>query len=380
LPRLRKAREGEPLRVRGLVVPYSFWPAMRTRRWRLQRRLYVRDPWAILNEAVYRAKGCKGKHRDEALAYIEQAEEYFSAGIEGKRPAVKPVLLYYSMLNLAKCLIKVRRPELDLSTARHGLAVKHRAGWGVLGDRVSVRSSAAYINIFPELMRQLEGATPTFGQIAVRELLPQILPGHRLWTYASRKNEKFLAVGIECLVRPTKQRAWVRLNFDRGEVHSVVTSVEELIRKARLPGKWRQVHAQNSVHAKNGGLQDAIVLEPIKTAKYHHRPIDCVQHLFQQLRSALWYTITSSKPHRAYYVFLDSHLGQKRLPQWAAMYILFYYLSDLTRYRPHLFDRLVAIKYGPQVENVLDECPRQFLYLMASELLERDVAPAGIAV
>jgi hypothetical protein len=62
------------------------------------------------------------------------------------------------------------------------------------------------------------------------------------------------------------------------------------------------------------------------------------------------------------------------------MYILFYYLSDLTRYRPHLFDRFVAMKYGPQIETILDECPRQFLYLMASELLERDVAPAGIAV
>jgi hypothetical protein len=60
------------------------------------------------------------------------------------------------------------------------------------------------------------------------------------------------------------------------------------------------------------------------------------------------------------------------------MYVLFYYLSDLTRYRPSHFDRFIAGKYGPQIETVLDECPRQFLYLMASELLEREVAPAAI--
>src|SRR5712692_1244320 len=99
MARLQRAREGEPLRVRGLAVPYSFWPARKTTRWKMQRRLYVRDPWAVLNEAVYRAEGCKGKNREAALAYIEQAEEYFNTGTEGKRPAVKPVLLYYSMLN-----------------------------------------------------------------------------------------------------------------------------------------------------------------------------------------------------------------------------------------------------------------------------------------
>jgi hypothetical protein len=374
MPKLRPARIGEQLRVRGLPVPYSFWPARKTTRWKMQRRLYVRDPWAVLNEAVYRTKGCRGKDRDEALAYIEQAEEYFNAGIEGKRPAVKPVLLYYSMLNLAKCLIKVRKPSLDMSHARHGLSVRHATGWAVLGDRVAVRNSATRINVFEHLMNELEGRSPGFGEIAVRELLPQVVVGHRLWTYACQKNEKFLAVDVGCFVNGKKQRAWLTLKFDRGEVHSIVTSVGDLIQKSHLPGKWRQVQG------KKAASESPIILEQKKTSKYSHRPIDCVQELFQQLRHALWYTVTSSKPHRAYYVFVDSLLGPKRLPQWAAMYILFFYLSDLTRYRPQLFDRFVAIKYGPQIETILDECPRQFLYLMASELLQRDVAPAGIAV
>jgi len=371
MAKLKSPRPGERLRVRGLAVPYSFWPARKTTRWKMQRRLYVRDPWAILNEAVYRTKGCKGKDRDEALAYIEQAEEYFNAGIEGKRPAVKPVLLYYSMLNLAKCLIKVRNPSLDMSHAFHGLSVSHATGWAVLGDRVAVKSSTANVNVFERLLKQLEGSSPGFGKIKVGELLPQIVVGHRLWTYGSHKNEKFLAVAVKCFVNSKKERAWIRLEFDRGEARSTVKSVQELIRDSHLPGRWRQVQDTR---------RNRIILEQRKMTKYNHRSIDCVQELFQRLRSALWCTVTSSKPHRAYYVFLDSKLGPKRLPQWAAMYILFYYLSDLTRYRPHLFDRFVAMRYGPQIETILDECPRQFLYLMASELLERDFAPAGIAV
>jgi hypothetical protein len=371
MAKLRIARKGKLLRVRDLTVPYSFWPARKTTRWKLQRRLYVRDPWAILNEAVYRSKGVTHKDRDEALAYIEQAEEYFNAGTQGERPAVKPVLLYYSMLNLAKCLIKIRTPQLNMSQARHGLSVKHGSGWAILGDQVSVKSSIRFVNIFEELMKALEGASTTFD-VAVRELLPQIVPGHRLWTYACQKNEKFLAVEVECFVNATKERAWLRLKFDRGELHHILTSVDKLIKRTHLPGKWRQVHNEDG--------EDFILLEQRTASKYQHRPIDIIQDLFQQLRPVLWYTVTSSKPHRKYYVFVESHTGKRRLPQWAAMYILFYYLSDLTRYRPQLFDRFVANKYGPLIENALDECPRQFLYVMASELLRRDVAPAGIVV
>jgi hypothetical protein len=322
----------------------------------------------VLNEAVYRAKGPAAKDRDEALSYIDQAEEYFNAGMEGGM-SVRPVLLYYSMLNLAKCLIKTRRPALDMSRARHGLSVSHRGDWAVLGDRISAKSSATYVNVFAELMLALESRTPTFGSIAVRELLPQVLPGHRLWTYASDKNEKFLAVDVECYVNADRRRAWLQLNFDRGEVRHIVSSAGQLVKDGHLPGRWRQVS-----HG------DSISFEQVRTTRYQQRPVDCIQELFQQLHPALWYTVTSAKPHRKYYVFIDSHLGSKRLPQWAGMYILFYYLSDLTRYRPHLFERFIKIKYGPQIENALDECPRQFLYIMASELLQRDVAPAGIVV
>src|SRR5260370_19349601 len=67
------ARDGERLRVNGLEVTYSLWPARRTTRWKLQRRLYVKDPWAILFEAVYRSKLPKRKIR-EALSYLDVNE------------------------------------------------------------------------------------------------------------------------------------------------------------------------------------------------------------------------------------------------------------------------------------------------------------------
>jgi len=332
----------------------------------------VKDPWAILFEAVYRSKLAKRKVH-EALSYLEQAEDYFNAGSQGWRLNVKPVLLYYSMLNLAKCLLIALNPALDMAQARHGLSAAPQKT-AILADLISVKSSLRYVNVFGELMKTLEGGPgPTFNDLQVRHLLPQILPAHRLWTYACGKTEKFLAVAdIQGRVDQSQHHTWLRLTLNAGETKHITPSISTLVQRSHPPGEWRQVRPKADDN-------DTVVLEQAHCTVYQHRPLDCIHDLFQKLRPTLWCAVTSVYPYRNYYLFLDQGLGRKRLPQWAAMYALFYYLSDLTRYRPQHFDRFLESKYGPQIESILDECPRQFLYLMASELLQREVAPAALA-
>ncbi len=230
------------------------------------------------------------------------------------------------------------------------------------------------MNVFSQLLRTLEGGRgPTFRDLQVRHLLPQILLGHRLWTYASGKNEKFVALAdVECWTDQGSRHEWLRLSLNSGEAKHVSSSISALVKNAHLPGRWSPVRP-----AKSDGV--GIILEQDRALQYQHRPVDRIQDLFQALRQAVWCSVTSAYPHRKYYLFIDQGLGRKRLPQWAAIYVLFFYLSDLTRYRPQHFDRFLESKYGPQIESILDECPRQFLFLMASELLEREVAPAALA-
>ena len=372
MSRLAVPRDGEPVRVRGLDVEYSFWPARKTTRWKFQRRLYVKDPWAILVEAVYRQRSVSKRRILESLSFLRQAEEYFDAGVQSRSIDVKPVLLYYAIMNLAKCLISVCDSALDMAQARHGLVTKPKER-AILGDQISVKNSSRFVNIFDHLLRVLEGGGAAFTTLEVRHLLPQILPGHRLWSYASDKKERFLAVtDISCYSNHDGKEMWLRLNFKSGELHYVAPSTSALIRAAHLPGAWSHVSAE--------GLEETtLMLEQSDVVHYQQRPIDHLQTLFQTLRPALWCGVSPAPPHRRYYVLADSRLGAKRLPQWASMYVLFFYLSDLTRYRPQHFDRFLESKYGPQIETVLDECPRQFLYLMASELLQREDAPASLA-
>src|ERR1039458_7347205 len=147
----RTPREGKPLTTNGIAVPYSFWPAKHAKRWEIQRRLYVKDPWATLFEAVYRSDIPKPRV-DEAISYLYQAEEYFNAGTQiSGRISVKPLLLYYSILNLAKSLMAVPRPTLDLSHAYHGLTATRAGKWAILGDEIRVRASVTKVNVFSEL-------------------------------------------------------------------------------------------------------------------------------------------------------------------------------------------------------------------------------------
>ena len=321
MAKLRSPREGEPLSTNGSLIPFSFWPARRSTRWAVQRRLYVKDPWATLFEAVYRSD-IHQRRITEALSYLDQAEAYFAAGTEvGGRISVKPLLLYYSVLNLAKCMIAARAPELDLSQAFHGLIATRAHKRAILGDQVKIKTSETKVNIFGELMTRLDGDVPSFRDIEVRHLLPQILPAHRLWTYASERKEQFISVDVSALHDSGVCTAWLNIAINRGELAYLGKSVKQLVSASGLPGHWDQVR---------GTPQDGdILLQQAKPIPYKGRPLDCVDELFHSLRPSLWSVVTTTHPHRKYYLNVDSNLGMRRLPQWASVYALFFYLSDL---------------------------------------------------
>ena len=60
------------------------------------------------------------------------------------------------------------------------------------------------------------------------------------------------------------------------------------------------------------------------------------------------------------------------------MYALMFFFGSVTRYRPEQFDNILDSPYGAQIENMLNEVPGQFLFLMASQFLNREVAKASI--
>jgi hypothetical protein len=61
------------------------------------------------------------------------------------------------------------------------------------------------------------------------------------------------------------------------------------------------------------------------------------------------------------------------------MYLIIFFLGSITRYQPHHYDRLLDTDYGAHLIGAISEIPNQFIYLMASEILGREVTRASLA-
>ena len=55
-----------------------------------------------------------------------------------------------------------------------------------------------------------------------------------------------------------------------------------------------------------------------------------------------------------------------------------FFLGYVTRYTPGYFEDPLDSKFGPLFETFVSESPMQFLYLMASEILGREVSKPAI--
>jgi hypothetical protein len=60
------------------------------------------------------------------------------------------------------------------------------------------------------------------------------------------------------------------------------------------------------------------------------------------------------------------------------LWLLFYYLGSVVRYRPHLFAAMTEGTYGAFIAEFIAAQPEQLLYLLASEIRQREVARGAI--
>lgn len=120
-------------------------------------------------------------------------------------------------------------------------------------------------------------------------------------------------------------------------------------------------------------------MESNKPVPYKNSPADKIQDIVSMVKNNLWVTVASVPPYRRYYLYLCP-LSEKTelLPQILSIYAITFYLSSLTRYRPHHFDRILNGEYGPRIEEFIAGQPAQLVYLMASEFAKQEVTRPSI--
>lgn len=373
MPKLPQLRHGTQLEIKGRLVPYSFWPMRRgSRRYGLQSHLFTPNPWAVIADSVKKTAPVATKAA--ALAFVEQAEEYYRAATQSGLVAAKPVLLYYCFMNLSKAYISCVSPTVNISQPKHGLSERLAAGGRELVDAYldAYRSSGASVNLFDALLEAITGRSLTANaRYDMPKLMPQIVTGHRLWCQSTSAQERFIAIeSIEFIHEKASQSVWLRFYIPSGDLTRLGLTHQRMLSESGLDPQWHEV-----VSPKAGLL----CFEQVTPMRYGHRPSDVLPDLAGEFRHNLWATVLSLPPYRKHYLYTSPALETpQRLPQLLSIYAVMYYLGSITRYRPQDFAKIVAGSFGVQIHTILSEQPTQFIYLMTSEFAKQEVTKAAI--
>lgn len=374
---------GQRLNVSRKALPFGLWPTRvgATGNHSLQPLLFSLDPWAIIERAI--EERCPATSKSEAFACLEQSRDFYESATQSKRMAARPLTLYYCFMNLVKafCLTRDKQPTFD--KAQHGLSEQLTP---IVGAKELVN---AFLEVFPspnakgvlqnfsEFQNALIGhQIPAKIGLKLPELLPQIVPGHRLWAQASGRKERFIAIhDIHFYNDPATRRMWLRLNFIAEDFHRLKLTYNEFLNTAGLAGIFGQVQCNDKFDGRN-----IICFEQIAPTTYtSNKPANELNKIIDPVRNLLWSTVSAIPPYRRYYAYTcPPNERPALLPQLLSIYAVTYYLGSITRYRPHHFENLIRGPYGPRIQDFVTGQPLQFLYLMASEFSQQDITKPSI--
>ncbi|MBB4287247.1 YaaC family protein [Roseospira goensis] len=377
--RLQDPREGEIIHVKKRPAAFSFFPTYHgATREGLHSTLFATHPWNIIRHELEKIIDATAQR--QALAFSNQARDFFTAAQSSDVNAAKPLLLYYSLLNLAKCFV-VKKRGTALGIVRHGLSERLPATQGAIHGHVSIDiAQNPGVSAFVMFANALNAPLPvpaagnTHVQMRSQDFLGQILIGHRVFSQAERQTERFISLErVEYMHDPATREAWIRARAYADDFIRLGYPMTGLSKSLNDASIWRNVKCEHTIDGRR-----IIEAEMTNVVAYGQRPSQALEQLSGMTRSRLWRSVTATPPYRKYYVYHASST-QFLMNQLLTMYLATFYFGSITRYKPEQFDFILRSPIGPFVFEFFANQPTQFLYLMTSEFTGQEVAKAAIA-
>lgn len=371
-------RNGEVINIRQRPAAFSFFPTYQgATREGIHSTLFSTEPWNIIQHSL--EKLADAAARRQAIAFLVQSRDFFTAAQNSDVSAAKPLLLYYSFLNLVKALV-IQRGGNALGMVRHGLSEQLPVTAGAIHGHVSIDilrnpNVSAFLMFANALGAALP--TPTAPSTSFRmrsqDFLSQVLIGHRIYCQADNIKERFISLDrIEYMQDSATHETWVRVRAFADDFTRLGYGLTDLSKNLGANGTWRNVNCTATIDGRR-----IIEAETIATTQYGHRPSQVLSQLSDDVRHRLWRSVTAYPPYRKYYIYMPT-AAQTLMNQLLAIYLATFYFGSITRYKPEQFDLILKSPIGPFVFEFFSNQPSQFLYLMASEFMEQEVARAAI--
>ena len=296
---------------------------------------------------------------------LEQAFDFFEAA-QNPNISSKPLLFYYSFLNLAKVTLLIQGIPLPAKLS-HGISeveINRNTRTQTRHHKVRVPGIAHnHSQLFPEFLKILGGNASSHPEVRIIHLLAQIPAIHRTYVTVTRRSPNFLPVH-HVRVLTERGRVWARFALRRGD-----RDVQIVLPRLKADSDFSPILTQ--VRATDPE-EYWFETDDVRGAR---RGMDRgIARLAASIRRLGLATILTRQGYKLYLHQADDY---EPMPQLAAIYALFFYLGSITRYHPHLFDRIFDGGYAWLVGEFVSTCPKQFVFTLASELAEVDVVMPG---
>ena len=355
--RYRRSRNGEPVTVRGRSVPFTFWPKSYIDRGRIA----TLDPWRCLQVHIHEAIQ-ETTRRNRALAFLEQAEDFHHAA-SAPRVASKPLLHYYSFLNLVKAFLVLRR-KLPQNYCMHGVKepddnIRQRLTITSQAVKANDAGVGGRIQIYRTFVKEcgfLVRARPR--PIKLVDLLEQAVSiNDAIARSMGRAPQFFLAHDISFECNPRDKQVWIAYYISRDDLAVTATAARNLRENST---------AFEEVESQREGFRR---YESRGTCTYSQSPIQALTDLVRKT----WHDIWSEVVPGRYRFWASSIPSNKKLAQLAAAYQAMFYFGSVTRYRPDDFHKLADGKHGWMVQEFVNTQPLQFVYFLGSGMMDTEM-------
>ncbi len=310
-----------------------------------ERKLIISDLWAFWDYVI------KKKNTDKKflLSLLEQAKNFYNAA-ENAPLSTKPLLFYYSFLNLAKIVLNLEYNYGERIHYLHGISERNHNSFRRSGITLQPIEKGK-IKVASELYKLFNGVTiDTNTTINLKSLLSHNVGIHRAYSEIYRQNEAFCKLSnVEYFKNGMQIGMKAKIQCDGRDITTLKNLGYTIEKIDNIP----------------------YIIETLQTSRYHPAREDYHSLSQQILAKGIWYYVGDN----GYTMYLSKQ-KQHRYPTEMIIYWTIFYLGSITRYRPNLFKEIFNDMEQWLMSEFLTTQPKQFLYLTTAKMLGQKVMKA----
>lgn len=310
------------------------------------KKLIISDIWSFWDYVIKK----KGFEQPFMCSLLEQAKHFYETA-ETSPMKSRPLLYYYSFLNLAKVMINIEKEYGASIRYMHGIKEDNQNHFHDSNIIINPIKNSV-INVSVELIEVFDREIISSNRtINVKSYLSQCVGIHRAYSEIYKKPETLFKLGRILLYKK------------RGKILGIKSEVQ------CLPKNLSNLTAlgYNIVTEDNKYYWIEEIVRPSSAVTRND-----FYNLSNILKSkGIWYYIGNS----GYTYYISTNIVSRYKPE-IIIYNTMFYLGSITRYNPYLFDKMFSDNEQWMVSEFLTTQPKQFLYLATAKILGQSILKA----